>query len=699
MNGEDALQRARDAYAGSTNYFNANIRQQIERDLRQFQSRHGPESKYSSPDYKGRSRIYRPKTRGVIRKNEAQAAEAFFSTLDPVSISAQNEKDPLQQASAEVMQELIKHRLSKTVPWFQLAMGAYQDAQATGIVISHQDWSHRPKRRIDTPKIDLIPVENFRFDPGASWINPVETSPYLIWLIPMYVKDIRKKMKDAKWKTYTDSQLLAAKGSYTDSTRLVREDNRTDSRDATTSLTAYTVVWVHMNIMEGDDDEDFVFYTLGDRLLLTDPVPLSKRYPHLNGRRPFVIGSCVIETHKVYPSGVSRLSRDLQAEINEVANQRMDNVKFAMNKRYFVARNKQVDIRSLTRNVPGSVTLVNNTETDVKVMDTPDVTSSSYQEQDRLNLDFDDISGNFSSSSVASNRNLNETVGGMELLTAPLNQVSAYQLKTFVETWVEPVLRQLILLEQSYETDDTLLALAGQASAGFQKLGQDTVTDELLLQELTLSVSVGMSATSPTQKVNTFLVAVNGIKTALADGVLEKYGIDATEVVKEVFGAIGHRDGGRFFKALGDEDPQVVALRKQVETLQQALDAKHPKELIAAQVRESDARALKTGVEAAYGAMQAAEVIATVPAVAPVADKVMQNAGYQTPNPAGVDPNYPTGPQAMAEAGLTALETGAAAQPTDVIPDGANTNPMTPRPTGTGMLQGIETQRADGAGV
>ena len=71
----------------------------------------------------------------------------------------------------------------------------------------------------------------------------------------------------------------------------------------------------------------------------------------------------------------------MQAEINEVANQRIDNVKFAMNKRYWVRRNQQVDIRSITRNVPGSVTMMNDPEKDVKVQETNDVTSSAYQEQ------------------------------------------------------------------------------------------------------------------------------------------------------------------------------------------------------------------------------------------------------------------------------------------------------------------------------
>ena len=73
---------------------------------------------------------------------------------------------------------------------------------------------------------------------------------------------------------------------------------------------------------------------------------------------------------------------------------------------------KRVNLRSLVRNIPGSFTLMDDPEKDVQVQETQDVTSSSYAEQDHLNLDFDDVARAFSGSSVQSNRNLNETVGG-----------------------------------------------------------------------------------------------------------------------------------------------------------------------------------------------------------------------------------------------------------------------------------------------
>jgi hypothetical protein len=78
-----------------------------------FQSKHPRDSKYMSEAYKYRSRIFRPKSRSVVRKNEATAALAFFSNPDVVSIDPVDEENQAQAWSALVMKELMQYRLTK----------------------------------------------------------------------------------------------------------------------------------------------------------------------------------------------------------------------------------------------------------------------------------------------------------------------------------------------------------------------------------------------------------------------------------------------------------------------------------------------------------------------------------------------------------------------------------------------------------
>lgn len=610
--GDAWVRRAQEAMSQSTTYLDNNYRSQLEKNLALFQSRHPAGSKYNTETYKLRSKLFRPKTRTAVRKMEAAADSAFFSNEDVVSIQAENGNDKMQQASAEIMKELLQYRLTKTIPWYTTVIGGCQDAMVQGVVCSYQYWKYREKRHKvkipmadpatgqpildeggnpivieteqvevveDKPCVELTPLENVRFHPGADWQDPVNSSPYLIRLFPMYAQDIREQMKAVdpktgapKWNTYTDAEIQAAVSNQFDSTRIARQPTRQDAQGNAvgSAIGDYTMIWVqeHIHRIGG---RDMVWYMLGETLRLSDPKPLKDVY--LSGKRPLVMGMIVIETHKPLPASPVELGQDLQVEANEIANQRIDNVKFVLNKRWIASRSGRVDVRSLTRNVPGGVTLADNPETDVKEVNWPDVTSSAYAEQDRVNVDYDDLVGNFSQSSVATNRKLNETVGGMSMLLSGANQMTEYGLRVLSKTWIEPVLRQLTTLEQHYETDTVVLSLAAERANLFQKYGVDAITDQLLQQELTIKVNVGMGATNPQMKLGRFIAGMDSLAKIAA---APPPGADMVEIGKEIFGLLGYEDGARFGfgKKEGDEDPRLAQAMQLVAQLQQAIESK-----------------------------------------------------------------------------------------------------------------------------
>lgn len=598
--GVDWLKLARDAFSSSTSYMDANWRKQWEDNIAMFQSRHPTGSKYNSEAYKHRSRLFRPKTRSVVRKNEAAMAVAFFSNPDVVTTEAENDADPLQVVSAELMQHILNYRLQKTIPWFQVLIGGAQTAQVIGMVCSYQYWHYKEKVHTisqpitdelgqpligvdgqpvvqytqkvevlkDEPCVEILPPEQFRFDPGADWLNVVKTSPYFIRMVPMYVADVRMKMQaedrktgQSQWTPYTDAEIRMAMADH-DTLRQARENKRQDplvNNDA--PIGDFEIVWCHENFVRIGDDEK-VYWTLGAHKLLTEPQDLKEVY--FTGERPFAIGTCVLEANKAVPGSLVEMGASLQRETNETVNQRRDNVSLVLNKRWFVKRGREVDVGSLSRNVAGGVTMMTDPTTDVVAQEWNDVTASAYQEQDRLNVDFDELTGNFSSSSVMTNRKLNETVGGMNLLSGGANQLTEYLIRTLVETWVEPVLRQLVKLEQAYETNTVILGLAGQkAMQTLQRFNVNQVTDELLQGELTVRVNVGMGATDPQTKLQKFTAAMG----AYGQMMQTMPDIDPVAVRKELFGLAGYKDGTRFFKQ--GVDPKDAQLQKAMQMIQQ----------------------------------------------------------------------------------------------------------------------------------
>jgi len=589
---------ARDAYVNSTDYFDANIRHQIERNIALFRSKHPQGSKYYSEAYRHRSKVFRPKTRSSVRRAEAAAAVAFFSTADVVSVQATNPSHEIQQASAAVYNEVMNARLNGTIPWFLTCLGAYQDADVTGVCISKQYWNFKEqrtkrtaealgafgekvidietgeskvieveevKRVTDTPAIDLIPIENFRFSPSADWRDPVNSSPYVIHLVPMFIGDVQERMAQGKWLEHDIGEILAARRTDDyDSVRAAREGPRTDKTDITHKYNEFDVVWCHELIVR-KDGEDWVYWTLGEDTLLTRPKPLREVYHH--GVRPFTVGFTEIETHKAYPAGKPELGESLQIEANELSNQRVDNVRLILNQRYKVRRGSDVDLQMLKRSIPGGLVPMSNLA-DVEPMAIPDTTAGSYQEQDRLNADFDDLLGTFSTASVSTARNMNETVGGMQMLEGAANALTEMSIRVFAETWVQPVMRQLLLLEKTYEDDQTLLTLSGVKAKLALRFGMDEVTDEILAAELTTQVNVGFGSTNPQQRVERLAYAL-GTVSNFAPHLLQS--LNGEEVIAEVFGALGHKDGARFFNLNPEDGPSKEQLMAQAQEMQAAM--------------------------------------------------------------------------------------------------------------------------------
>ena len=88
---------------------------------------------------------------------------------------------------------------------------------------------------------------------------------------------------------------------------------------------------------------------------------------------------------------------------------------------------------------------------------------------------------------------------------------------------------------------------------------------------------------------------------------------------------------------------------------------KYNPEKLTAEISKIVSETVANGVKSAFGAIQAGQLIAQVPQIAPVADVVLQNAGWRPPTPAGVDPNLPMPdvavPQGVVNPGDTSPQT------------------------------------------
>lgn len=555
---------------------------------RMFRNEHPQNSKYRSTRWKARTKLFRPKTRTAVRKTDATAAAALFSTADVVSIQAEREGDPQQRASAAVLSAIMEYRMDRQnsragFPWFMVAMTARQDSQIAAVCFSKQFWEfkevetgefetsvepvdgepdvyemiRRPKMKKvkDRPMSKPLPPENVLIDPAAYFIDPIQSAAYVILREPMHVDDAWTWIEsngdngDAALQWYDlDKTALMTRGNTggghdAKGVRQAREEGR-DRYEINSGTHELETVWIHENFIRLEG-VDYHFYSIEDHTILTVPVPVETVYPEQHGDRPVVMGYGTLEAHRLFPMSNVSASAGLQMEANDVANLRLDNIKNVVSPVTKVKRGKRIDLKQVQNRSPDAVIQVDDLE-DIEFDRPPDVTRSSYEEQDRINADMDDLNGTFSGGSVMTNRALNETVGGMKMLSGSANAVSEFDLRVWVETWVEPVLRQIVRLEQYYESDDKIITIAGEKAKLFEKFHVSEVTDEMLMSDVTVRVNVGIGSADPVMQLQKLDAAMGIIGKTYGQEFLTAAS-KAGEFITEVMGKAGYKDADRLF--------------------------------------------------------------------------------------------------------------------------------------------------------
>ncbi len=144
------------------------------------------------------------------------------------------------------------------------------------------------------------------------------------------------------------------------------------------------------------------------------------------------------------------------------------------------------------------------------------------------------------------------------------------------------------------------------------------------------------------------------------------------DIIRSIMEAQAHESPEAIQKRI-DDAVQMALVKAQTELKSRELDIKEGKQ--AAEVAKIVAETVLTNIQGMFSAMQAAGQIVMSPTIAPVADSIVQTAGWRPATPPGADPNFPQ---------------PAAPAPTALAPTDQNTSPQFPAQPEQGM-NGIET--------
>lgn len=675
------------AWNSADGYFGANIRQRFTRNEAQARSKHLSGSRFSSTFYNDRFRFFVPKTAQAVNDFVARGKAAFLEGSQKASFKALDTSNQDQVNAAKLVQALMNLRMSDSFgPNLRAAAGTLRWAMNLEVSLRNAAkhnfacakaiwnphggaWDKKSKTFMGEPRIYTIEPENIRFDAGCDWSDPINSSPYLIERFTMTVDEVMQKIKAGDWRDMSPEEIAAARdnSSLDDAIKLQRERSGSLAKKQPIAIDMAQRVTIHCNIIRVDGF-DYVFYTLRNFKILSDPLPIKDVF--LINMRPYVIGRTDLDGTN-YPASMVEQSSGQQGILNVMANLRLDNLDQFASPKWAVERgNTQADIGALRSMASGSSIYVNRID-GIKLLETRDGTSAVRAETQQQTQEIDQMFGVYNGAQAIQGGD-QPTTGNIQQVAMGNGLVLDGRIGTFASTFAAPILSLVAEYERTLESDPIILGVAGQTAGLVQGLAEEKqqlgLLTTLLKAQLQMNVQVGLGATNPEAQFQNLVMGIVQVSRALPQ-VQGRF--DPDKVVSKMMEAYGERDGSSLLldpQQVQQQNQQIQDLQNQVQDLQQKLAAKKPDyllqaeaDLTAAKADNARATTAKIKVDTAYGAMEAGAQVAAAPIIATIGDKILQSAGYDgagpaspvSPSDAGGAPAAPGDPNASGPAGAS----------------------------------------------
>jgi hypothetical protein len=354
----------------------------------------------------------------------------------------------------------------------------------------------------DAPHMENIPLESFFHDPAYT---SVDESPFGMH---EYFRELHE-LKSGELDGY-----------YKNTATLSEE------REAGALRTKYDSSGIQLGNMK-DGVRIWEYWT--DDWLITmankSTVIRKEPNPFYHGKKPFIKWNTVIMPNEWYGKSMIETLVDLQAELNTVRNQRVDNVSLAINRMFLIAKGANIDVEQL-KSKPNGFIEVDDIDKDIKEMLFKDVTSSAYQEEEVIKTDMDVTSGvhNMDRGQAGERK---ETATVASLMSSASSERFRMQVLLLEEDPMTELGMQLAELNKQYLEDDTFITITSEDGGTSQvAMSIDDIDVEYDV------VSTGTAADASVNKEVRQGQLVNLLSTALNNPAVNQSGL-AKEVFKE----------------------------------------------------------------------------------------------------------------------------------------------------------------------
>lgn len=335
----------------------------------------------------------------------------------------------------------------------------------------------------DEPAVELVDLFDFYIDPNATTIDDAA------YVIQRAERDIAELENNAN---YTVPKNLVA---------AVNEDQYKVQRDAILGLTKprdrdakkveILEYWGKYDI-DGKGEKECLLVVANQQYLIR-----AEANPYAHQQKPFISMLDIQIPHSFWGIGEVEQLKSLQYELNDIRNQRMDNVTLILNRMWKVGKNADVDEEDLVSQAGQTVHV--GDMNGLEIIETPDVTASAYNEESLVKSDMQLVSGvndytrgGGESSGRGGAAAVNETATGIMLMQEAGNARFKYKLDNIEDALVR-FGKQLLALNQQFLDTTRQIRIIGTQGAQWIDLQPDNIQGEF-------DVTVEAGSTQPMNK-------------------------------------------------------------------------------------------------------------------------------------------------------------------------------------------------------
>jgi hypothetical protein len=450
---------------------------------------------------KGKSNLFIPETTSAVETMVARLAAPFYNLTDnPISTV------PLKSEPKELI-EKIDITLTQDLHDMRFPEVNEIDARQfliMGTSIRKLLWNTEE----DRPFASVLDVFDFFVDPEAM---EIEDARFCIHRKYLSLQELYDKQQEGIYKN-VDGLVGSSAFENTNPERFNDEDKIiNDSIKRDIEILEY---W----------ENDYVCVVADRRVLLNKRInPFIK--PNGEGFKPFLKSCYITKPFKFYGVGVPELVAPLQLELNAKRNDRINNVNIILNKMWLVQRGMVDDLKQLKSTAGGLV--ICNDINGVKPMDMPDVTSSSYQEENLIKVDIANATG-INDYIRGSRPEQRESATAVQLKTEnSLNKLD-YTYRIFVERGLKDMCQAFLIMRQRFMAYPKLInKFNNDNHETWQYLEPDEIQGEFNI--IINPDPLGINETQQIQKIQMAIqlaMQVGYNPQPIADYALKKLGVD-----------------------------------------------------------------------------------------------------------------------------------------------------------------------------